>query len=60
LPRAVAKLSSQPKTLAWASHLGIPWAHYRLIGVAELAATAGQFGQLTDARRVVPDGGLPA
>ncbi len=38
---AIAKLTSQPKMLASASHFGIPWARYRLIGVAELAAAAG-------------------
>jgi len=38
---ATAKLRSQPKMLASASHFGIPWARYRLIGAAELAAAAG-------------------
>jgi uncharacterized membrane protein YphA (DoxX/SURF4 family) len=38
---AVGKLSSQPRMLASATHFGIPWPPYRLIGVAELAATAG-------------------
>ena len=38
---AIAKLRSDPKMLASASHFGIPWARYRLIGVAELAAAAG-------------------
>jgi hypothetical protein len=38
---AVAKLRSHPKMLASASHFGIPWDRYRLIGVAELAAAAG-------------------
>ena len=38
---ALAKLLSHPKMLASASHFGIPWARYRLIGVAELAAAAG-------------------
>lgn len=38
---AVAKLSSHPKMLGAATHFGIPWARYRLIGVAELAAAAG-------------------
>ena len=34
---ALAKLSAHPKMLASASHFGIPWSRYRLIGVAELA-----------------------
>lgn len=38
---ATAKLRSHPKMLASASHFGIPWTRYRLIGVAELAAAAG-------------------
>lgn len=38
---AVAKLRSHPRMLAAAEHFEVPWAHYRLIGVAELAATAG-------------------
>jgi hypothetical protein len=38
---AVAKLRSHPKMLASASDFGIPWACYRLIGVAELGAAAG-------------------
>ena len=38
---AVAKLRGHPKMLASASHFGIPWAGYRLIGVAELGAAAG-------------------
>jgi hypothetical protein len=38
---ALGKLTAQPKILASASHFAIPWSAYRLIGVAELAATAG-------------------
>ncbi len=38
---AIAKLRSHPKMLAAASHLSIPWARYRLIGAAELAAAVG-------------------
>jgi hypothetical protein len=38
---ALAKLLSHPKMLAAASHFGVPWARYRLIGVAELAAAGG-------------------
>jgi len=38
---ALGKLTAQPKMLASASHFGIPWPGYRLIGVAELAAVAG-------------------
>jgi hypothetical protein len=38
---AIGKLTAQPKMLASASHFGIPWSSYRLIGVAELAAVAG-------------------
>ena len=38
---ALGKLTAQPKMLASASHFGIPWPSYRLIGVAELAAVAG-------------------
>ena len=41
LAPAVAKVTAQPKMLASAGHFGIPWARYRLIGVAELAAVAG-------------------
>ncbi|HLN05364.1 MAG TPA: DoxX family protein [Acidimicrobiales bacterium] len=36
-----AKLRSHPKMLASASHFGIPWARYRLVGAAELAAATG-------------------
>lgn len=38
---ALGKLTAQPKMLASASHFGIQWPRYRLIGVAELAAAAG-------------------
>lgn len=38
---AAAKLSGQPKMRKSAAHFGIPWPRYRLIGAAELAATAG-------------------
>lgn len=38
---AVAKLRSHPTMLSAASHFGIPWNRYRLIGGAELAASAG-------------------
>ena len=37
----VGKLTSQPKMQASAAHFGIPWARYRLIGIAEVAAAAG-------------------
>ena len=36
-----AKLLGHPKMQKSAAHFGIPWHHYRLIGVAELAAAAG-------------------
>jgi DoxX-like family len=36
-----AKLLAHPKMRKAASHLGIPWSRYRLIGAAELAAAAG-------------------
>ena len=35
-----AKLLGHPKMQKSAAHFGIPWRHYRLIGVAELAAGA--------------------
>ena len=38
---ALGKLTAQPKMLASASHFGIAWPSYRLIGIAELAAVAG-------------------
>jgi len=38
---ASAKLLGHPKMQKSAAHFGIPWHHYRLIGVAELAAAAG-------------------
>ncbi len=38
---AIAKLAGHPKMRESAGHFGIPWPRYRLIGVAELAATAG-------------------
>jgi Na+-transporting methylmalonyl-CoA/oxaloacetate decarboxylase beta subunit len=38
---ALGKLLSHPKMLAAASHFGVPWAMYRLIGVPEAAAAAG-------------------
>ncbi len=38
---AIGKMLSHPKMVASASHFDIPWAQYRLIGVAELAAGAG-------------------
>ena len=38
---AAAKLASHPKMQQSASHFGISWSRYRLIGVAELAAAAG-------------------
>lgn len=37
----VAKLLGHPKMLAAASHFGVPWARYQLIGAAEVAAAAG-------------------
>jgi uncharacterized membrane protein YphA (DoxX/SURF4 family) len=36
-----AKVLGHPKMQKSAAHFGIPWRHYRLIGVAELAAAAG-------------------
>jgi DoxX-like family len=47
LVAALGKLTSQPKMVASASHFGIPWERYRLIGVAELAAAAGVVVGLT-------------
>lgn len=44
---AVAKLRSHPKMLASASHFDIPFARYRLIGVAELAAAVGVLAGLS-------------
>ena len=38
---AVTKLAGHPKMRHAASHFGIAWRRYRLIGVAELAAAAG-------------------
>jgi DoxX-like protein len=38
---AAAKLSSQPRMLASATHFGIAWQRYQLIGVAELGAAIG-------------------
>ena len=38
---AAAKLACHPKMQQSAAHFGIPWPRYRLIGIAELAATAG-------------------
>ena len=38
---ALGKLLSHPKMLATADHLGVPWARYRMIGMAEVAACAG-------------------
>ena len=38
---ATAKLAGHPRMRESARHFGIPWRHYRLIGVAELAAAAG-------------------
>jgi len=38
---AIGKLSGQPRMVASAAHFEIPWARYRLIGVAELAAACG-------------------
>jgi uncharacterized membrane protein YphA (DoxX/SURF4 family) len=37
----LAKVLGHPKMQKSAAHFGIPWHHYRLIGVAELAAAAG-------------------
>jgi uncharacterized membrane protein YphA (DoxX/SURF4 family) len=37
----LAKLLGHPKMQKSAAHFGIPWRHYLLIGVAELAAAAG-------------------
>jgi DoxX-like family len=38
---AAGKLIGHPRMRASASHFGIAWERYRLIGVAELAAAAG-------------------
>jgi uncharacterized membrane protein YphA (DoxX/SURF4 family) len=38
---AAGKLTGNPKMRQSAAHFGIPWPRYRIIGVAELAATAG-------------------
>jgi uncharacterized membrane protein YphA (DoxX/SURF4 family) len=38
---AAAKLTGQPRMRQSAQHFGIAWEQYRLIGVAELAATVG-------------------
>ena len=38
---AAWKLAGHPKMRHSAAHFGIPWPRYRLIGIAELAATAG-------------------
>jgi uncharacterized membrane protein YphA (DoxX/SURF4 family) len=38
---AVGKLTGQPRMRKSAAHFGIPWPRYQLIGVTELAATAG-------------------
>jgi uncharacterized membrane protein YphA (DoxX/SURF4 family) len=38
---AAAKLAGHPKMRRSATHFGIAWRRYRLIGVAELAAAAG-------------------
>jgi uncharacterized membrane protein YphA (DoxX/SURF4 family) len=38
---AAAKLAGHPKMRHTATHFGIAWRRYRLIGVAELAAGAG-------------------
>jgi DoxX-like family len=38
---ATAKLAGHPKMRHAATHFGIAWRRYRLIGLAELAATAG-------------------
>jgi len=53
---AIAKLRSHPKMLASASHVGIAWPRYHLIGVAELAAAAGVLAGLA----WVPLGVAPA
>jgi hypothetical protein len=38
---AAAKLAGHPKMRHAATHFGIAWRHYRLIGVAELVAAIG-------------------
>ena len=38
---AAPKLAGHPKMRESATHFGIPWRRYRLIGVAEIAAAAG-------------------
>ena len=37
----LGKLSSQPRIVATAGHFHIPWARYRMLGFAELAAALG-------------------
>ena len=44
---ALGKLTAQPKMVVSASHFGIPWPSYRLIGVAELTAAAGVLAGLS-------------
>ena len=46
---ALGKLLGHPNMLAAASHFGVPWARYRLIGVAEVAAAAGALAGLASA-----------
>jgi len=46
---ALGKLLSHPKMLAAASHFEVPWARYRLIGVAEVAASSGALAGLASA-----------
>ena len=38
---ATAKLVGHPTMRQSATHFGVPWRHYGLIGIAELAAAAG-------------------
>ncbi len=38
---AAGKLAGHPRMRQSANHFGIAWRHYRLIGVAELAAAVG-------------------
>lgn len=37
----ITKLTGQPRMREAATHFGIPWERYRLIGVLEVLATAG-------------------
>lgn len=44
---AAGKLLAHPRMQAAATHFGIPWSRYRLVGLAELAAAGGLLLGLT-------------